>query len=82
MLDASDMAAAEMIQTIPSIDSISIISGLSGVFSGFKKHVERVSKEYNIDPRDLFFALGKRGVVAGQEDLIIETAIQLSQQLH
>ncbi len=77
MLDAADMAAKEMIQTVPTIDSLSIISGLSGVFSGFKKHVERVAEEYDLDPRDLFFALGKRGVVAGQEDLIIETAISL-----
>lgn len=78
LLDASEMASKKMVETIPTIDSVSIISGLSGVFSGFKKQVERVSSEYGIDPRDLFFALGKRGVVAGQEDVIIEVAIELS----
>jgi len=80
LLDASDMVTERMIETIPTIDSVSIISGLSGVFSGFKKHVERVSKEYGVDPRDLFFALGKRGVVAGQEDVIIEVAIEISKK--
>lgn len=78
LLDASEMATEKMIESIPTIDSVSIISGLSGVFSGFKKPVERVSKEYDINPRDLFFALGKRGVVAGQEDVIIEVAIEIS----
>jgi 4-hydroxy 2-oxovalerate aldolase len=48
------------------------------VFSGFSKHVMRVSKEYNVDPRDVFFELGKRKVVAGQEDMIVEVALQLS----
>jgi 4-hydroxy 2-oxovalerate aldolase len=78
LLDASDMAAQKVVNTIPTIDSISIVSGLAGVFSGFKKHVERVSAEYNINPRDLFFALGKRKVVAGQEDIIIEVAAEIS----
>ena len=35
-------------------------------------------KEYNIDPRDLFFELGRQKVVAGQEDMIIEVAKKLS----
>jgi len=78
LLDAADMAGKEIIETIPTIDSTSIISGLSGVFSGFKKHVERVSLEYNVNPRDLFFALGERRVVAGQEDIIIEVAMEIS----
>jgi 4-hydroxy 2-oxovalerate aldolase len=77
MLDASDIAEKELIKVIPSIKPISIVSGLSGVFSGFAKHVERVSIQYGVDPRDVFFELGRRGVVAGQEDFIIEVAMDL-----
>ena len=36
--------------------------------------------EYNLDPRDIFFELGRRKVVAGQEDMIIEVANELSRQ--
>jgi 4-hydroxy 2-oxovalerate aldolase len=78
ILDASQVAEKQLMDTRPSINPISIISGLAGVFSGFTKHVERVAAEYNIDARDIFFELGKRKVVAGQEDLIVEVAIQLS----
>lgn len=78
ILDAADIAEKELIRTIPSPKSVSIVSGLAGVFSGFAKHVERIANEYDIDPRDIFFELGRRKAVAGQEDLIIEVAIELS----
>ena len=59
------------------LDPISIISGLSGVFSAFKVHVLNAAKEFAVDPRDIFIELGKRKVVAGQEDMIVEVAEQL-----
>lgn len=77
VLDASDIAEKELLRVIPSINSVSVVSGLAGVFSGFAKHVERISKEYGVDPRDVFFELGRRKVVAGQEDLIIEVVMKL-----
>ncbi|MGA2933639.1 MAG: 4-hydroxy-2-oxovalerate aldolase [Methanomicrobiales archaeon] len=78
ILDASDIAEKELMKEIPRIKSLSIVSGLSGVFSGFSKHVERISQEFHVDPRDVFFELGRRQVVAGQEDMIIEVASELA----
>ncbi|MBD2552239.1 4-hydroxy-2-oxovalerate aldolase [Limnothrix sp. FACHB-708] len=77
MLDAADIAEKELMSVIPSIQSISVISGLSGVFSGFAKHVERISREYGVNPKNVFLELGRRKVVAGQEDLIIEIVMNL-----
>ena len=56
---------------------MSIVSGLSGVFSGYMKHVNRIAAEYNLDPRDIFFELGRRKVVAGQEDMIVDVALDI-----
>ena len=78
MLDAADMAEQELLKEIPRISSLSVVSGLAGVFSGFSKHVQRLSTEYNIDPRDVFFELGRRRIIAGQEDLIIEVAAEIA----
>lgn len=78
MLDAADIAEAEIVNELPTIKSVSIVSGLAGVFSGFMKPVARVAKDFRIDPRDLFFELGRRKVIAGQEDLILEVAQDLS----
>lgn len=80
VLDAAELAERELMPKPPSIGSVSIVSGLAGVFSGFSSHVSRISSEYEVDPRDLFFALGERGVVAGQEDVIIEIALELQKQ--
>lgn len=79
MLDASELAEKEILPMIPAIKSISIVSGLAGVFSGFAKHVERAAEEYKVDPRDIFFELGRRRAVAGQEDMIIEIAAMLAE---
>jgi 4-hydroxy 2-oxovalerate aldolase len=51
---------------------------MAGVFSGFAKPVQRAAKQLGIDPRDIFFELGRRKVVGGQEDLIVEVADELA----
>ena len=80
MLDAADLAEKQLMSVVPSISSVSVVSGMAGVFSGFAKHVARISAAYGVDPRDLFFELGRRKVVAGQEDAIIEAAMDLARQ--
>lgn len=78
ILDAADLAEKEFNPVAPFSSPISIVSGLAGVFSGFSKQVDRTAREYNVDPRDIFFELGRRKAVAGQESLIIEVAHQLA----
>lgn len=80
MLDAADLAEQTLMKEIPTIKSVSVVSGMAGVFSGFMKPVARIAKEFDVDPRDIFFELGRRKIVAGQEDFILEVAKQLAQQ--
>jgi 4-hydroxy 2-oxovalerate aldolase len=78
LLDAGDLAESELMTTVPTISSTSVVSGLAGVFSGFLKPVQRVAQQFGVDPRDVFFELGRRRIIAGQEDLIIEVAADLA----
>lgn len=80
ILDAADIAEKAFNPVAPTISPLSIVSGLAGVFSGFAKPVARAAEDYQVDPRDIFFALGKRNAVAGQESLIIEVARDLAAQ--
>jgi 4-hydroxy 2-oxovalerate aldolase len=80
ILDAADIAEKEFNPVAPYISPMSIVSGLAGVFSGFAKHVGQAAKDYNVDARDIFFGLGERNAVAGQESLIIEVARDLAAQ--
>lgn len=77
LLDAADVAE-ELFKVMPKITSSSIVSGMSGVVSVFSKPVARAAEVYGVDPRDIYFELGRRGAIAGQEDLIIEVAQQLA----
>jgi len=78
LMDASDGVVAKMMQKPQEIDSVSLISGLAGVFSGFASHVKRAAERFKVDPRDIFLELGKRKMVAGQEDFIVEVAMFLA----
>jgi 4-hydroxy 2-oxovalerate aldolase len=80
ILDAANVAEKSFNPVAPSISPMSIVSGLSGVFSGFAKPVARAAEDHNVDARDIFFELGKRNAVAGQESLIIEVARDLAQR--
>jgi 4-hydroxy 2-oxovalerate aldolase len=77
-LDAAEIAAKLFAGFLPESNSITIMSGLTGVFSGFSKPVLRAANQMGVDPRDILIELGKRKVVAGQEDLILEVASGLA----
>ena len=78
LMDVSDQIVTGFMKKSQEIDSISISSGLAGVFSGFYLPVKRAAEKYNVDPRDIFTELGKRRVVGGQEDMVVEVAAELA----
>ncbi|WP_333804543.1 4-hydroxy-2-oxovalerate aldolase [Sulfurospirillum sp.] len=81
LLDVADLVEKDLIKEPITISSLSIVSAIAGVFSGFSKHVKRIAKEFNVDPRDIFMELGKQKVVAGQEDTIIDIALKLQKRI-
>ncbi|MEU5694801.1 4-hydroxy-2-oxovalerate aldolase [Actinosynnema sp. NPDC020468] len=77
LLDAAEFAERELMDAPPVTGSLSIVSGLAGVFSGFKHQVLDQSAKAGVDPRDVFFELGRRQAIAGQEDLIADVVAHL-----
>lgn len=77
LMDVSDGIVTKIMNKPQEITSISLSSGLAGVFSGFAKHVVKAAERFRVDPRDIFFELGKRKVIGGQEDIIVKVAIDL-----
>ncbi|MCC9293595.1 4-hydroxy-2-oxovalerate aldolase [Clostridium sp. WLY-B-L2] len=55
-----------------------LMLGYSGVYSSFLLHTYNAAKRFNLDPRDILVELGKRKMVGGQEDMIIDVAYELS----
>ncbi|MFF2510410.1 4-hydroxy-2-oxovalerate aldolase [Streptomyces sp. NPDC058086] len=77
LLDAAEFAERELMPAPPVTGSLSIVSGLAGVFSGFKHEVLQQSQRAGVDPRDVFFELGRCQAIAGQEDLIPDAVAAL-----
>ena len=78
LLDTSEYVMPKIMEKDMGQEPLSIISGQAGVFSAFKVHVVRAAKEFNVDARDIFVELGRRKVVAGQEDMVVQVAKELS----
>jgi 4-hydroxy 2-oxovalerate aldolase len=71
--------ALESFAIAPVSNSLTIATGRAGLFSGYLKPIQKISKEFNVSPFELINELGKRKIVAGQEDVILEVARLLNQ---
>ncbi len=80
MLDAGEDVVKTFMKRDHGIDSLSIVSGVSGVFSAFQSQVLAAAQAFHVDPRDVFLELGERRAMAGQEDMVIDVAAQLSRR--
>jgi 4-hydroxy 2-oxovalerate aldolase len=80
LLDAAEFVVAPFMpfQPIPDRDSIAI--GYAGVYSTFLLHAKRLGQQYGIDPLEILMELGRRKTVAGQEDWILDVALELAKK--
>ena len=58
----------------------SLMLGYAGVYSSFLLHTRRAAEKFGLDPRDILVELGKRRMVGGQEDMIVDVAYELSRK--
>jgi 4-hydroxy 2-oxovalerate aldolase len=51
--------------------------GYAGVYSSFLLHSERAAQKYGLNTADILKELGKRKMVGGQEDMIVDVALDM-----
>ncbi|SFE89657.1 4-hydroxy-2-oxovalerate aldolase [Alteribacillus iranensis] len=78
MMDLAEDIVAPILQEPQEITKGSLVLGYAGVYSSFLLHAYRAAEKYRLDPRDILIELGKRKVVGGQEDMIIDVASELA----
>ena len=64
---------------LPDADRSAIVQGYAGVYGSFLLHAERAAERYGVPAHEILQRVGEAGYVGGQEDMIIDIAIQLAQ---
>jgi 4-hydroxy 2-oxovalerate aldolase len=80
IMDVAEDIVEPIINRPQVVRNASLMLGYSGVYSSFLLHTYRVAERFNLDPRKILVELGRRRMVGGQEDMIVDVAYQLSRK--
>lgn len=80
LMDTAKNILDPILPKAPTIDNGSLMLGYAGVYSSFLLHVYDAAERYNLDPRDILVEVGRRKMVGGQEDMIVDVAYGLREK--
>ena len=76
-MDVADLLDP-MMHRPQTISNPALAIGYAGAYGSFLLHSYRAAEKFGVDARDILIEMGRRKTVGGQEDLIIDVAIDLA----
>ncbi|MDR1731027.1 MAG: 4-hydroxy-2-oxovalerate aldolase [Synergistaceae bacterium] len=80
LMDLAQQVMPSVMQRPQVVDAGSLMLGYAGVYSSFLLHIYSAAEKFKLEPRDIMVELGRRHMIGGQEDMIVDVAWQLTQK--
>lgn len=78
IMDVGEQLVDPVMQRPQVVSNAALAIGYAGAYGSFLLHAQRAAEKFGVDARDILIEMGRRKTVGGQEDLIIDVAIDLA----